>query len=283
MDESLEPETETANHNGHLLTRQNVLALALLAATVLVFCLCYAMLRPFLSALAWALAFAVMAHPAHVWIEKRVTNANLAAGLAVLLVTIVLIVPTAFVVHQLVQEAATHIDYVQSPEAASKWQETLESTAAGQNFLWLDERLQLTEQVGDLRQDLAKRTADVLRQSVWTFVNVLITMFTLFFLFRDRLRALQALASLVPLSQPESADVFKRVEDTIYATVYGSVTMAMIRALGGLMSGGWQPPPILWGVVMALLATIPNLGASSFAAAGWRCGRHARDHSSSGG
>lgn len=253
----------TPLQNGHLLTRQNVLALVLLSATAIVFFLCYAMLRPFLSALVWALAFAVMAHPLHAWIEKRVTRPNVAAAISVILVTLILIVPTAFVVHQLVVEAAAHIEYVQSPEAAAKWRETLESTSIGQNFLWLDSELKITEQVGDLRQELAKRTGEVLRDSVWTVVNVLITMFTLFFMFRDRRWALQSLASLVPLSLPESAQVFKRVEDTIYATVYGSVTMAMIQgALGGFMFW-WLglPAPVLWGVVMALLATVPNLGA----------------------
>jgi predicted PurR-regulated permease PerM len=53
------------------------------------------------------------------------------------------------------------------------------------------------------------------------------------------------------------------VADTVHATVYGTLVVAMVQgALGGLMFW-WLglPAPLLWGVVMALLAIIPVLGA----------------------
>ncbi len=258
-----EYDPDTTTQDGHWLTRQNVVAGVLIVVTAGVFLLCYAMLRPFLSAFAWALALAVMAHPIHHWIEKRVVNANLAAGLSVIIVTAILIIPTGIVLQRLMSEAATHVELIKVSDAADKWRETLESSSIGQDVLWLDERLQLTEQLGGMRQEIAQRMTDILRESIWTIVNVLITIFSLFFMFRDRRHALHALTALSPLSRAECADVFARVGDTIYATVYGSVTMAMIQgALGGLMFW-WLglPAPVLWGVVMALLATVPNLGA----------------------
>src|SRR5215211_4702837 len=53
------------------------------------------------------------------------------------------------------------------------------------------------------------------------------------------------------------------VGGTIYATVYGTFVVAIIQGvLGGLMFW-WLglPAPLLWGIVMALLALIPVLGA----------------------
>jgi len=64
------------------LSRERALAVVLAAATALAFYLCYRLARPFLPALAWALALAVVAHPLHAWIARRVKNANVAAGLA---------------------------------------------------------------------------------------------------------------------------------------------------------------------------------------------------------
>ena len=253
---------EAPAENGHWLTRQNALALVLLGGTGVAFYLCYLILSPFLAPLAWALALAVVAHPLHSWMEANVKNSNVAAGLSVAIVTAILLVPAVFVVHQLVQEAAANMELVNSPDAATKWQEKLEETSFGNALLWINEEVDLVKQYDQFRADLASRMADILRQSAWTIVYVLITIFTLYFMFRDRREARAVLRSLVPLSQAEADDVFKRVLDTIHATVYGSVMMAMLQgALGGLMFW-WLglPAPVMWGVVMGLLATIPNLG-----------------------
>ena len=54
-----------------------------------------------------------------------------------------------------------------------------------------------------------------------------------------------------------------RVAHTIHATVYGTLTVAAVQGtLGGLMFW-WLglPAPLLWGVVMGLLAIVPVLGA----------------------
>ena len=57
--------------------------------------------------------------------------------------------------------------------------------------------------------------------------------------------------------------VFSRVHDTIFATIYGTFAVSAVQGvLGGLMF--WAlglSAPLLWGVVMALLAVVPVLGA----------------------
>lgn len=57
--------------------------------------------------------------------------------------------------------------------------------------------------------------------------------------------------------------LFTRIDDTIHATVYGTLAVsAMQGLLGGLMFW-WLGigAPLLWGLVMALLAIVPMLGA----------------------
>ena len=66
--------------------------------------------------------------------------------------------------------------------------------------------------------------------------ELLITLFFLFYFFCDHARALKMLRSLIPLSETETNEVFARVKDTIYATVYGTLMVALVQgALGGLM------------------------------------------------
>jgi predicted PurR-regulated permease PerM len=85
----------------------------------------------------------------------------------------------------------------------------------------------------------------------------------LFFLLRDRRLALQSLRELLPLSNREADVLLRRIRDTIHATVFGTVVVAIVQGtLGGLMF--WLlglPGALLWGVIMALLALIPVLGA----------------------
>jgi predicted PurR-regulated permease PerM len=98
--------------------------------------------------------------------------------------------------------------------------------------------------------------------SAWTVAGLLMTLFILFFFFRDSGPALEMLRSLIPLSRKEADEVFGRITDTIHASIYGQVAVAIVQGtLGGCMF--WilgLPAPVFWGFVMALLALVPMLG-----------------------
>ena len=109
---------------------------------------------------------------------------------------------------------------------------------------------------------MAHSLASVVTSTTWLVMQLLITGMTTFYFFRDRRDVLRILRSLLPLTRAETDDVFTRINDTIHATLYGSVTVAIVQGtMGGLMF--WflgLPSPLLWGSVMAILAVIPLLG-----------------------
>ena len=51
--------------------------------------LCWRLVQPFAAPLAWALALAVVAHPLHGWIARRIKAPGLAAGIAVFVIALV--------------------------------------------------------------------------------------------------------------------------------------------------------------------------------------------------
>jgi predicted PurR-regulated permease PerM len=57
--------------------------------------------------------------------------------------------------------------------------------------------------------------------------------------------------------------LYKRVGDTVHATVYGTFAIAAVQGLLGGLMFWWLglPAPLLWGLVMGLLAIVPMLGA----------------------
>lgn len=241
-----------------------ILAYMLLVATALAFYLCYLLARPFLPALAWALALAVIAHPLHSWLTRRLHRANIAAVAAVVLVAVAIVIPALLVTQQLGREATRGMAWLQSERATEQWEAALERFPRLTALLsWLDHDIDMGAVAERLSTTLGTGFASVLTSSVWAIVELLITFFALFYFFRDRRLALQVLRSSVPLSEAETEAMFKRVTDTIYGTVYGTLVVALVQgSLGGLMfwvlglSGA-----LLWGAVMAILAIVPILGA----------------------
>jgi predicted PurR-regulated permease PerM len=90
-----------------------------------------------------------------------------------------------------------------------------------------------------------------------------LTFYLLFYFPRDRRLMLETVRSHSPLSLAEMDRLFGQIADTIHAIIYGTVVVACVQGtLGGLMFWWLRlPTPLLWGLVMGLLAIVPVLGA----------------------
>ena len=304
-------------HTRGWLSRERSLALALIIASAIVFYLCYRMVEPFLPSLAWALALAVVAHPLHRWILKRVRQPNVAAFLAVAIVALLIVSPVVFVTERLVREAAAATRLLQDKRTWERFHAFGERNPRLRPLVgWAEDQLAIesgeppadepaAEDGDETSADKDKETAVLSREqgddddrgasappkpapaqpsaataaqqaggfvarqaasvasgTAWAAVQLLITLFALFFFFRDRRPALESLRSFMPLSDEETDEVFSRVDDTIHATLYGSLVVAIVQGtLGGLMFWWLDlPAPMVWGAVMAILATVPVLG-----------------------
>ena len=78
-----------AHDNEGWFSRERALALVLVALTCLAFYFCYLLAVPFMPALAWGMALAIIAHPMHRWMEQKLARPNLAAGLSVVIGVVV--------------------------------------------------------------------------------------------------------------------------------------------------------------------------------------------------
>jgi predicted PurR-regulated permease PerM len=119
----------------------------------------------------------------------------------------------------------------------------------------IDVKTSLKELAGDLPA--------MFRSSVEALTQLPISMFCLFFFFRDRKMIAAYARSWLPLNASELDELSRRISDILFATILGRITLAGIQGiLGGLMFlilG--LPTPLLWGLVMAFLAIIPFMGA----------------------
>jgi predicted PurR-regulated permease PerM len=234
----------------------------LVGCTLIALYLCYRLAQPFLPSVAWALALAVVAWPVHKRIAARVPSAAAAAAVSLVLIVLILVGPALLVIHSLVSEAAEGVELIRN-RGPDGWQAAIERFPRLAALLqWIEENFNVEQ---ELRRAIVALTDDVgslVRGSIWAVAQLLITLLTLFFFLRDQPKILSAVRKLVPLSPVETDEVLQRVADTVHATVYGSLMVAAIQgALGGLMFW-WLglPAPLLWGVVMGVLAVVPWLG-----------------------
>jgi predicted PurR-regulated permease PerM len=245
-------------------SRSQVRSLVLMALTIGGLYLCYRMAAPFLPALAWALALALLLVPVQRWLEPKLRSPGLAAGTLVLLVGLVVLLPAMLVGDWMLGEAKTGADAVTAIVDSGQWRRNLEAypllgPAAG----WVEHQFDLQDTVNAITAWVTGSMASLARESVLQLIGMVLTLYLLFYFLRDRRNILASIESLSPLTTADTARMFGDVDDTVHATVYGTLIVAMVQgALGGLMFW-WLglPAPLLWGIVMGLLAIVPVLGA----------------------
>ena len=263
MDE-LEPKKSSAERANDWGSPLHVHALVLLMVTGIGIYLCYWMTAPFFPALAWALALAVLFMPLQRWLETRLRWQSVAAAISVTVATLVVIVPALFIWDRIVGEVVKGTMTFKSLVDSGEWRVALDAHPRVAAFAhWFDEQFDLPELVQSAAAWLTNTATGFVRGSILHLVGLILTFYLMFYFLRDRDVAQKSLRSLSPLSTTDMKRLFVDVFNTVHATVYGTFVVAAVQGvLGGLMFW-WLglPAPLLWGLVMGLLAVIPVLGA----------------------
>jgi predicted PurR-regulated permease PerM len=245
-------------------SRKHIQTLVLIGATAVGIYLCYRLAQPFLPALAWALGLAVLFTPLHQWLERKLKHPSLAAALSVLMVGLIVAVPATFVGQRLIREVAKGADLIKAKVESGEWRRAIgEQPRLAPLADWLERTVDLQGTVKALATWLTKTAGSIVKGSVVQVIGFCLTFYLLFYFLRDRRAALQSLRLLSPLTPAEMNRLFSRVTDTIYATVYGTLAVSAVQGLLGGLMFWWLglSAPLLWSVVMALLAIVPVLGA----------------------
>ena len=235
----------------------------LLIATLIGLYVCYLLSVPFLPALVWALTAAVLAMPLHRRLEARLKHPNLAAGVSLGLLALLVFLPLALLANQLFAALASGLASLQEQIGAGDLQRAVESHEVTRRLMsFVPAGMDLSAILGNVTGWAGELGTAVVKGSVSNAITVLLTFYIVFFFLRDHREALHQVRMLSPLTRSETSYLFERTSDVIHAIILGNViTSAIQGTLGGLMF--WVlglPNPMFWGVVMAFLAMIPVLG-----------------------
>jgi predicted PurR-regulated permease PerM len=241
-----------------------VLSYALLA---LIAYLAFRIFEPFFVALAWAAVLVVISYRAYEWLARRM-NRSSAALLSTLGVTIILIAPAVLILIVFLRQGAAAF-------------QSFHLAATSGRLVWLHDiwvrlqhrfpELKSADVTAELQrygeqaaQFLAERLGSAVRHTAEFLFDLVITIFAMFYMFRDGHSFVAQLRRLLPLQSLERERILDDTRDIIFATVLASLLAAAAHGtlLGLAFLAVGIHAALFWGVLMAFFSLIPVVGSA---------------------
>jgi predicted PurR-regulated permease PerM len=244
----------------------------LLALTALALCW---VLLPFYGAILWALIIAMLFLPTYRWLLPRLRQRhNAAAGMVMLLVLVVGVLPFAVVTASLGREAS----FVYQRIAAGEWNPSVYLRNLFDAMpAWLNKLLeragvadfdnlqrQLTEAMAQGSQLIATQAFGIGVDTFGFVTSLGVALYLAFFLVRDGDALARIAQTALPVPPQFKRELVNKFMDVVRATVKGSLFVAAIQGmLGGIAFWFLDiKGALLWAVVMAFLSLLPMIGAA---------------------
>jgi len=194
---------------------------------------------------------------------KKILNAlrseNLAAFITILIVVIIIFIPLIFVANALINQSiqffyrAKEFDFSRVSDVVSRY--------VGAEF---DIAEYVADTLNTFSLSIAKNTSEFIVSLPKKMLAFFVILFIMFYLFKEGKTILEKIKDHIPLKESYRRPITERFNSVIYATLYGIVVTAFIQGAVGTL-GLWVfgvPSPILWGMVMVILAMLPFVGAA---------------------
>jgi len=230
------------------------------------------MVKIFLVPVLLAAVFSTLFFPLYNALLRRMRNRRgLAAFFCCLILLVGLLVPIYIVAHLVSREAVSFYQTAEKkiqemivrgdegPLGAIKHSRIFRALNLSETN-WQDLFREIAGSAGSVLASVIKRTSSGAFQ---IFTNVFVTLFIMFYFFRDGEALLARIKLLIPLTDRYEDAIMKRFVAVSRATFRGTLIIGLIQSSIGavtLWALGVQSP-VLWWVVMLVLSQIPIVGA----------------------
>lgn len=232
-------------------------------------------LWPFIGAVFWALALAILFHPLNrKLLHKLPRRPNLAAFITLLLCLLIVILPLVLIGTSVVNETVLIYSHMSSGQLDFGTYIQRINDAMPVWLLQFLDRMDLasTQEIQaklsgiatDAGKLVAGKAMEFGQNTLGFVVGFGVMLYLLFFLLRDGPVLSQRIRDCIPMEKDHKQRLAEKFATVIRATVKGNLVVAFAQgALGGLIF--WIldiQAPVLWGVLMAFLSLLPAVGAS---------------------
>lgn len=231
------------------------------------------LIRGLLQPIFWAVALGIIVHPLHARLVPRLRNSDTAAaGVSVLLVILVVVLPLIGVAAAVTQEGTALYARLEAGEFGAQSlyalaQQSVPPVVRILERLGLDpSRLdgQLSTAAVDTSRYIASRAFAIGQDTLRVAMFFFLMLYLLFFFLRDGPRMLEGAIRALPVGESRERYLLERFAEVSRATIKGSLVVGIAQgAVGGaafaLLGIG---APVLWGGVMALFSILPAVGSA---------------------
>ena len=232
--------------------------------TICAVLLCAVMVWPFLPGITGAVVLAIVTRRPYDWLLARLRKPVLAAAAAVVLVVLSIVTPAMLVAHGVGHHVLGAVRSLQSGTAEQQFRQFIdEHQRIGEFVRFAAGNVDSGQALQKSAGAIAGKLAAILGRTITVLAQIVVMLFVLFFLYRDRGEGLRLVRFLLPLEEDETDYLLNRVQTAVHALVLGRFVVAGIQGLvagvvfGLLGMGG----ATLLGVVTMLFALVPAVGA----------------------
>lgn len=247
---------------------KKVLGYVPIALLLLLVYLSFLVIHPFLSTIIGGLIIAYMCHPVYEWFLQKSGKRNMAAIIVILILIVVLTIPVIFVLNSIITEANNtyfetrsyleqDVPFEDCENAVDNVRCMISGVASGSAVEYY-----VKESIRRVALFFTESAGHMIVALPSAIIDFFLMLFIVFFALRDGKLFFQKLNSIIPLNEEERTRIFESIKNMMSGVIYGSVVVAIIQ---GIMGGfGFflfgLSSPVLWGIVMGLLAFIPLIG-----------------------
>ena len=215
------------------------------------------LIKPIIQIIFIAGIIAYVFYPVYKAINKRLKNESASAILLILLIMLVLIGITALAIISLVSYKGVFYQLAHS---------ALGEDLLGKLLQGVMSRPELNAYVQQWAKNAtAQLVFDIFLSVPHFFFAFILMIFLLYYAFKDGKRFVEEVEKLMPMKGAHKKRIIKKVDDTLHATIYGTIVVAFIQALAatiGFLFFGVKLAAV-WGMLTFLAAMIPFLGAAA--------------------
>jgi predicted PurR-regulated permease PerM len=242
-------------------------------ATVAVLCLLALFVAPFAKSLAWSLIIGIATIPHYERLSHRLPrHPNCSAGIMVVVITLCILLPVAAPLVMIAQNATDW--YRESERLVLVFTQSLSSFFShlplGGKLIALGTKLgvDLTSYPAQFAANASKFLLDVATSTAKNlaelFFVLVLSMFILFFIYRDGERILSTVLKLFATHQKKIIHYLQNIRETTTSVIVGTLLTCLLQ---GVLAGiGYffadVPAPVLCAILTAVAAVLPAVGTA---------------------
>lgn len=226
---------------------------------VLIMIISVILIRSFLISILGAIILAYIFYPLYKKLLRKIRNKTLCSLIVTIIVLVVLIVPVIFATNAIINESVSLFYKINNIDSSDI------NKYIGPYF---GENIDIGAYIKNMLNNLSVYIMQQTEKFIWSipekFISLFVMFFIIFYSLKDGKSFIKLIGKEIPLREKHKKNLSKKFNSVIYATLYGIIVTSIVAGILGAL--GFYifklGPPILWGLIMAILSMLPVVGAS---------------------